>query len=425
MRIKSKYIKVFIFTLSTLVFFLPQMSTFYYVFFLDAYGLTNAQAGTLLSVYGMTSLPAYLFGGLMADKFNAKKLIIISCFATGGLGILMTFVSSYYILLPIYVIFGFTTTFLQWSALCKIIRSMGSEREQGKLFGSMEMSNAIIGAACLYGVLAALGTLMETTGFKVVTSIFGILLIISGILITVLCDDPSAGIKTNDFDFKSVGKVLKHPVVWLNGFIVLGMYILNTSSSYISPYLSEVVGIPISLAVGLQIAAVYVFNAIFCPIGGAAIDRLHNTTPVLLTGAAVCVILVCALIVIGPTAAPGLIIAVVLLFYIGFNTSKPCMYTPVPEGGVPIEITGTAVGIVSTIGYSSDIWLYTLCGTWLDKHGDAGYNRIWGLIIAGMIISAIAGILFQLYKNRHKEEIEEAYRHSAEIEQQAMEAENA
>lgn len=83
MKIKNKYITVFIYTLSTLVFFLPQLSTFYYVVFLDAFNLTNAQAGTLLSVYGMTSLPAYLFGGLLADKFKAKNLIIISCFATG------------------------------------------------------------------------------------------------------------------------------------------------------------------------------------------------------------------------------------------------------------------------------------------------------------------------------------------------------
>ena len=55
MKIKNKYITVFIYTLSTLVFFLPQLSTFYYVVFLDAFNLTNAQAGTLLSVYGMTS----------------------------------------------------------------------------------------------------------------------------------------------------------------------------------------------------------------------------------------------------------------------------------------------------------------------------------------------------------------------------------
>ncbi len=410
MKIKNRYIKIFIFALSTLVFFLPQLSTIYYVLFIDAYDLTNAQAGTLLSVYGATSVPAYLFGGLLADKFSAKRLIITSCFVTGALGIAMTFVSAYFVLLAIYFLFGFTTTFLQWSAICKIVRSLGNEQEQGRLFGVMEMSYAIIGVVCLYGILAVLGSLLDTVGFKAITSIFGILLIISGVLMIILCDDPSAGIKDSDFDFKSVRKVLKHPVVWFNAFIIMGVYILNSASTYFSPYLSEVVGVSMSLAIGIQIASSYILSMIFAPVGGVVIDKSGGTTPLLFMSCGACIAFLLGIIILGPSAAVWLIVGIILAYYIVLNMMKPCVYTPIPEGGVPIELTGTAIGIASAIGYSSDIWLYTLCGSWLDKYGDAGYSRIWGLAIGGMIITAAAGVLFHIYKKSHKELIEQVYK---------------
>lgn len=412
MKIKNKYITVFIYTLSTLVFFLPQLSTFYYVVFLDAFNLTNAQAGTLLSVYGMTSLPAYLFGGLLADKFKAKNLIIISCFAMGTLGIIMTFVSSYYILLGIYVVLGLTTTFLQWSALCKIVRSLGTEQEQGKLYGTMEMSNSIIGAVCLYGILAALGLILEAVGFKVVTSIFGVLLIISGILIMTLCNDPSAGIRDedNDFNFKSVVSALKHPVVWINGFIVMGIYVMNTASTYLSPYMSEVIGVPMTVAVGIQITATYILSVVLTPVGGAIIDKSGKTPPLLIVTCAGVIACMASVIFAGTSAAIGLIIAILIAFYVVLNLQRTCMYTPIPEGGVPLAITGTATGIVSTIGYSSDIWLYTLCGSWLDEYGESGYSRIWGLMMVGMLVSAVFGLLFARYKKKNKEKIEAVYR---------------
>lgn len=112
----------------------------------------------------------------------------------------------------------------------------------------------------------------------------------------------------------------------------------------------------------------------------------------------------------GTSAAIGLIIAILIAFYVVLNLQRTCMYTPIPEGGVPLAITGTATGIVSTIGYSSDIWLYTLCGSWLDEYGESGYSRIWGLMMVGMLVSAVFGLLFARYKKKNKEKIEAVYR---------------
>lgn len=76
-------------------------------------------------------------------------------------------------------------------------------------------------------------------------------------------------------------------------------------------------------------------------------------------------------------------------FYFKLST---CLYTPVAEGRIPIAMTGTVMGVASAIGYSSDIWLYNLCGRWLDKLGNAGYTNIWYFTAAGglmMIVMAM------------------------------------
>lgn len=44
------------------------------------------------------------------------------------------------------------------------------------------------------------------------------------------------------------------------------------------------------------------------------------------------------------------------------------------ECGIPMVLMGTVTGIVSTIGYSIDLWLYAVTGSFLDTMGNADIN---------------------------------------------------
>lgn len=90
-----------------------------------------------------------------------------------------------------------------------------------------------------------------------------------------------------------------------------------------------------------------------------------------------------------------------VLFSTIMGTSRSGMYTPIPEAKMPMNITGTAMGICSAIGYSSDLWLYTLCGNWLDKYGSAGYNYIWILTIGAMILVIFCSFLLHIYEKKY------------------------
>lgn len=414
-RIKNRHIIIFLFSLSTMSYYLPYLGTTYYVPFIEAYHLTNMQAGTLISAYSFVAIPAYFFGGILADKFPAKRLIVLSCILTGILGISMVFETNYYVILAHYMGYGFTVTFLGWSALCRLIRTFGTEKEQGKLFGTMELSIAIVGALINYGILSVLGKILETTGFKVVSGIFGGFLLVIGVIIMIFCEDRSAGKRTNDFKINMVGKALKHPVVWMNGIMVMGFYISTTASSYNSPYMSEVLLIPTGIAVGIQIFDYSLSKVVFSPLGGVMRDRIGKTSPILIfVGIAAIILLTLMRITSTLNTMPYIFIILLILLISVTSTARTAQYTPVPEGGVPMVITGTAMGIVSAIGYSSDLWLYRTCGGWIDTYGVEGYHRIWLLMSFGMLIVIITAIVFQKYLNRNKDAIQAIYKENEE-----------
>lgn len=112
MNRKKRYLLIFLLTMSALCYNLPYLSSTFYTQFLEAFQVSNTQAGLLMTMFSLTATPGYLFGGMLADKFSPKKLLLISQFLTAGLGFIMSFINGYTILLICYLGFGVSTTFL-------------------------------------------------------------------------------------------------------------------------------------------------------------------------------------------------------------------------------------------------------------------------------------------------------------------------
>ena len=83
----KKYLTIFIIASGTTVMYsLPYLKSTFYDPMRLALGLDHQQLGNLLSVYGILATILYFFGGFMADKFSAKKLMSFSLVSTGLLG---------------------------------------------------------------------------------------------------------------------------------------------------------------------------------------------------------------------------------------------------------------------------------------------------------------------------------------------------
>ena len=78
---------------------------------------------------------SYFVGGIVADKFSARKLLTFSFIVTGLLGLWFSTFPGFTTSRIIFVLMGISTIITYWSACVKATRMLGDSSEQGRLFG--------------------------------------------------------------------------------------------------------------------------------------------------------------------------------------------------------------------------------------------------------------------------------------------------
>jgi len=69
---------------------------------LDVFQITNTELGLWFSVYGIVAMISYLFGGVLADRLPARKLMSMALWLTSGGGLMMALVPSNRAMLLLY-----------------------------------------------------------------------------------------------------------------------------------------------------------------------------------------------------------------------------------------------------------------------------------------------------------------------------------
>lgn len=401
----SRYVLIALLSLSTLCYTYPYLSSTFYNQFMEAFQLSNAQIGHLLTLFSLTATPGYLFGGLLADKFSPKKLVVISQLLTAGIGLCICFIQGYVVLLVCYLGLGISTTFIHWSAYLKLIRAQADPGEEGKIFGFFETCAAVVGIITNYGVLAILGHL---SSFRIVQAIYAVILVIVAVIIILFVKDADADINTSEFKLSMVPQALAHPVTWINGFIVMGIFMCVSACTYLNPYLSGVFGTSVGFATSFAIINRSIMRILVCGVGGLLLDKLRTPKFLIICSIVGAVILLPINFIEQSNSSMMIAIIICLAFIAVLNMSRSGMYTPIPEAKMPMAITGTAMGICSAIGYSSDLWLYSLCGKWLDQYGNDGFRYVIYLIIASLALVVVCSLLLHAYEKKHNVFAEEA-----------------
>jgi len=85
----------------------------------------------------------------------------------------------------------------------------------------------------------------------------------------------------------------------------------------------------------------------------------------------------------------------VFLIAIGLYSARSLYFAVMEEGRIPIVYTGTAVGLISVIGYTPDIFAGPAYGYLLDSNpGESGFQNVFWMLTAFAIIGAIATIIY-------------------------------
>jgi nitrate/nitrite transporter NarK len=380
---------------------------------LEVFNLDNIQLGLCFSVYGIVALLSYLFGGPLADKFQPRKLIAVALWMTALGGFVYATFPSYFVLKILYGYWGFTTIFLFWAPMIKATRVWGGTKSQGKAFGFLDGGRGLVGA--LFGVLGVLifsmfitsesshaTTAESKVAFKQVILVSSIIVILVGILVWFflkLDKKTEKEIVLEKITMSQVREVLRLPSVWLLMVIILCAYVGYKITDVFSLYAKDVM-----LYDQMQSAQVGTFLLFIRPVIGVVIgvlaDRTKTTFWLLVSfivsflGA----LLFASGIISGSETA--LFFISILVVATGVYAARSLYFAVMERGNIPLVLTGTAVGLISIIGYTPDIFAGPAMGFLLENSpGAKGHQHVfWMLAIFSFIGGIAAWYYYKLYK---------------------------
>lgn len=379
------------------IYALPYFRNYYYDTFVQSFNITNTQMGALGSIYGMTSMISFFFGGFCADRWPTKYLLPISLISTGALGFMLLTYPPYPVVFMIHALWGFTCVLTFWNALIIAIRGLASSDEQGKAFGFFEGGRGIVNmiqsafVLSLFGYLSKVST--EQKALSAVITTYSVICILLGILVFFALEKKVVGRGSEGkkiVDIEILKRVLKMPTTWLSSIIIFTSYGVIISYFYITPYTTSVFGVSVVIAAALGYFSQYC-RPLGCFFTGVTADKIGSSKMM----AIVFVILITGWL--GVIVVPGKpnMIWLLLIFIAAIYTSmygiQSLHYAILEEGDYPLEITGTASAIIMPIGYSSEFIVPITAGICLDTWpGLLGYKIFFGFLAALCFIGFIA-----------------------------------
>ncbi|MFR8544961.1 MAG: MFS transporter, partial [[Clostridium] scindens] len=343
-----------------IIFQLPYIRETFYVPIQNAMNLSNAQMGLLSSGYATMSLFSYFIGGIIADKFSARKLLTFSFIATGALGLWFSTFPGYTISRVIFVLMGISTIITYWSACIKATRMLGTEEEQGRLFGLQEGLRGIMNALLVFGMTAAFTHFAdEVAGASAAIKVCSIVVIIIGILNFIFIEDTKKEENSESFIevTKGMFKALLIPRVWLLVAIVFTAYSVYGLIAYATTFAQKFYGLSAASAATLG-GIRYLIQGAGGIVGGFLADKLKSRFKVII-GGCIGLALSFGLFIVVPSKA-SLCVMVVANFFVGlfFIYAVRSQYFAVhDDAGIPLNMSGRVSGIASCLGYTPDIFM--------------------------------------------------------------------
>ncbi|MDC8004871.1 MFS transporter [Aureisphaera galaxeae] len=374
---------------------------------LEAFQLTNLELGLCYSVYGLVALPAYLLGGPLADRFPPRKLIAVALWATALGGLVYASYPSLLTLKILYGYWGLTTIFLFWAAMIKATRVWGGAKSQGKAFGFLDGGRGLVGAGFgLLGVLIfslfAAGDLENISieerkeAFKYVIWVSSSIVILIGILVWFFLksDRNEKNLLIERISKKDINALLRIPSVWLLMVIILCAYVGYKFTDIFSQYANEIMGYN-----EVDSAKVGTFLLSIRPITGVLIGFIADRSRVtlwLVISFALSIVgaLLFALGWVTPSGTAMFFLSV-LITASGIYAARALYFATMKEGRIPLVLTGTAVGLISLVGYTPDIFAGAVMGYLLDQTpGLGGHQNVFWTLSCFSVVGGIASFIF-------------------------------
>lgn len=396
------------------VFMLPfHIARFFRPTVLEVFDITATELGAAQGIYGIVAMIAYFPGGPMADRFPAHKLMALSLWSTAAGGVYMATFPGFTGSMLMFGFFGITTILLFWAALIRATRDWGGADAQGRAYGLLDGGRGLLAAALLsMGATAftfafpdgyaeasmadkeaALRTVIY--GYTVFTALAGVYIwyALKGIESASTMDLDHA--ERRNAVWSHLVPVLRLPTVWLQALVVVCAYVGYKGLDNYS--LFAVQGYGLDEVAAAQLLTIAAWVRPFAALGAGFLgDRIDISRAILIC---FCLLLLADLLFATTTPVAGaflIMLSNVLLTCIAAYGLRGLYFALFGESRLSPLRTGTAVGIVSVIGYTPDIFVTLVAGLLIDANpGLEGHQHFFWFLASFAFLGVIATALLR------------------------------
>ena len=193
---------------------------------------------------------------------------------------------------------------------------------------------------------------------------------------------------------RGIWQVTSMPVVWLQAFIIICAYVGFKATDDFSLYAKEVLQVN-----EVEAARVGTYSLWIRPLAAVAAGFLADRF-----GSGRMTVVSFLLLAAGSAALGAniltpttyvLYIITIVCASLGIFALRGLYYAIMEEGQVPLAYTGSAVGLVSVVGYTPDVFMGPLMGHLLDSApGATGHRHVFLVVMAFSIAGLVASLLF-------------------------------
>ncbi|MGN0714334.1 MAG: nitrate/nitrite transporter [Anaerovoracaceae bacterium] len=391
-----------------IIYGLPYFRYDYYDAYLEVYNLTDTQMGIFGSILGVFGMISYLFGGIVSDRFSTRTILTVSLIGTGLGGFVHLLPLNFTALVCLYAFWGVSSLFAFWPCCIKAVRILSGSGDQGKAFGFFEGGRGIGAGLMATGAVFAFkigaGQMEDqVAGMRYAIIFYSVLTILMGVLVFFTVKDEKME-KSDRVTFKGIGELLRMPAVWIIGFVTFCNYVFTLSMYYFTPYLTEILGATVTFAAAL--AASKRWFSLLGNVGGGIVTDKVGTGRMLLISFIVMAVGTVGMLLLPQNSGSIMIFTVLfVIVYIFYNVNYAMTWAMMDEGAIPERLSGSAAGLISTIGYLPEIFCSLLAGIMIDQNpGWEGYRNYFGFVTVMLVIGAVLVMIWIKYLNKKKKE---------------------
>lgn len=396
-----------------MVFSLPfHVPRFFRPTLLEVLNMSNTEFGDAFVLYGIMAMLSYIPGGMIADRISARKLIAFSLVATAFGGIFFAMFPGQTGLALIFGYWGITSVLLLWAAMIRATREWGGELAQGKAFGILDSGRGLAGAGAASLAVILLAYFLpddidainmedRTSAMRSVIYFYSLATFGAAILVWFFIPDSKLDLKKSEFGrFPGLKYVLRNPAVWLQAIIVICAYVGYKGLDYYTTYAVDILGMDEVLAAKYMSNASYL-RAVSALAAGFIADRITSNRVIGISFTLVLISYIILLFLYPEPNFMNIIYANLIFTFIAVYAMRGVYFALIGETKVRGRYTGTAVGLISVIGFTPDIFFYSAGGRIIDASpGLTGFQNYFLFLAAFAFLGMLATLALTYWKVR-------------------------